>query len=166
MAQIEIDINEYLTENEKKELVIEAFKEQVKSELFKSHNGTIQSDSEVQRIIGNITGQIVMNEVQKYIPDCEKMIREKTIEALSKDNYSYYVFKKKDAWDKEESLAVTYMNDTIKSCKETFQKRIKETIENYDLSNDIAEQISNEFSQMADTIYELSELFQSKQGVS
>ena len=166
MAQIEIDINEYLTENEKKELVIEAFKEQVKSELFKSHNGTIQSDSEVQRIIGNITGQIVMNEVQKYIPDCEKMIREKTIEALSKDNYSYYVFKKKDAWDKEESLAVTYMNDTIKSCKETFQKRIKETIENYDLSNDIAEQISNEFSQMADTIYKLSELFQSKQGVS
>ena len=166
MAQIEIDINEYLTENEKKELIIEAFKEQVKSELFKSHNGTIQSDSEVQRIIGNITGQIVMNEVQKYIPDCEKMIREKTIEALSKDNYSYYVFKKKDAWDKEESLAVTYMNETIKSCKETFQKRIKETIENYDLSNDIAEQISNEFSQMADTIYKLSELFQSKQGVS
>ncbi len=166
MAQIEIDINEYLTENEKKELVIEAFKEQVKRELFKSHNGTIQSDSEVQRIIGNITGQIVMNEVQKYIPDCEKMIREKTIEALSKDNYSYYVFKKKDAWDKEESLAVTYMNETIKSCKETFQKRIKETIKNYDLSNDIAEQISNEFSQMADTIYKLSELFQSKQGVS
>lgn len=166
MTQIEIDINEYLTESEKKELVIEAFKEQVKSELFKSHNGTIQSDSEVQRIIGNITGQIVMNEVQKYIPDCEKMIREKTIEALSKDNYSYYVFKKQDAWDKEESLAVTYMNETIKSCKETFQKRIKETIENYDLSNDIAEQISNEFSQMADTIYKLSELFQSKQGVS
>lgn len=166
MAQIEIDINEYLTENEKKELVIEAFKEQVKRELFKSHNGTIQSDSEVQRIIGGITGQIVMNEVQKYIPDCEKMIRDKTIEALSKDNYSYYVFKKKDVWDKEESLAVTYMNETIKSCKETFQKRIKETIENYDLSNDIAEQISNEFSQMADTIYKLSELFQSKQGVS
>jgi beta-mannosidase len=36
------------------------------------------------------------------------------------------------------------------------------TIENYDLSNDIAEQISNEFGQMADTIYKLSELFQSK----
>lgn len=166
MAQIEIDINEYLTENEKKELVIEAFKEQVKNELFKSHNGTIQSDSEVQRIIGNITGQIVMNDVQKYIPECEEMIREKTIEALSKDNYSYYVFKKKDAWDKEESLAVTYMNETIRNCKETFQKRIKETIENYDLSSDVAEQISNEFSQMADTIYKLSELFQSKHGAS
>lgn len=162
MAQIEIDINEYLTENEKKELAIEAFREQVKSELFKSRNGTVQSDSEVTRIIGNITGQIVMNEVQKYIPECEEMIKAKTIEVLSKDDYTHYVFRKKDAWEKEESLAVTYMNETIRDCKETFQKRIKETIENYDLSNDIAEQISNKFGQMADTIYELSELFQSK----
>src|SRR5690606_30078716 len=102
---IKIDINDYLSESEKKEYAIEAFKEQVKSELFKSSNGTIQSDSEVQRIIGNITGQIVMNEVQKYIPDCEELIKQKTIEVLSKDNYAYYVFKKKDAWDREESLA-------------------------------------------------------------
>jgi methyl-accepting chemotaxis protein len=51
------------------------------------------------------------------------------------------------------------MNETIRENKEVFQKRIKETIENYDLSNDISEQISNEFGQMADTIYKLSELF-------
>jgi hypothetical protein len=94
------------------------------------------------------------------------MIKEKTIESLSKENYNYYIFKKKDAWDKEESLAVTYMNETIRNCKETFQNRIKETIENYDLSNEISEQISNEFSQMADTIYKLSDLFQSKRDVS
>jgi hypothetical protein len=65
-----------------------------------------------------------------------------------------------------ESLGVTYINETIRNCKETFQKRIKETIENYDMSKDVAEQISNEFGQMADTIYKLSELFQSKQDVS
>ena len=58
------------------------------------------------------------------------------------------------------------MNETIRANKELFQKRIKETIENYDFSKDIAEQISNEFSQMADTIYKLSELFQSKRDVS
>jgi hypothetical protein len=161
-----ININDYLTDSEKKEYAIDVFKEQVRKELFKSANGTIQSDSEIQRIIGNISSQIVMNEVQKYIPDCEKMIKEKTIESLSKENYNYYIFKKKDAWDKEESLAVTYMNETIRNCKETFQNRIKETIENYDLSNEISEQISNEFSQMADTIYKLSDLFQSKRDVS
>ncbi len=162
MAQIEINIDSYLSENEKKELAIQVFKDQVKKELFKSTDGTIQSDSEVQRIIGNITGQIVMNEVQKYIPECEEMIKAKTIEALSKDDYTYYVFKKKDVWDKEESLAVTYMNETVRNCKEIFQSRIKETIENYDLSKDISSEISDTFGEMADTIYKLSELFHKK----
>ena len=74
--------------------------------------------------------------------------------------------KKKDAWENQESLAITYMNETIRANKELFQKRIKETIENYDLSKDIAEQISNEFGQMADTIYKLSELFHPKRDVS
>ena len=57
---------------------------------------------------------------------------------------------KKKSWQISENLV---------TCKELFQKRIKETIENYDLSNDISAQISNEFAQMADTIYKLSDLF-------
>ncbi len=162
MAQIEINIDSYLSEDEKKELAIQVFKDQVKKELFKSTDGTVQSDSEVQRIIGNITGQIVMNEVQKYIPNCEQMIKDKTLEIIKGANFSYYVFKKKDIWDKNESLAITYMNETVRNCKEIFQSRIKETIENYDLSKDISREISDTFGEMADTIYKLSELFHKK----
>ena len=133
--------------------------------MFNDKQG-IQLDTEIQRVIGNISHSIVMEEVQKHIPNCEELIKQKTLQVINKDSFSYEVFKKKDAWYKDESLAITYMNETIRENKELFQKRIKETIENYDLSNDIAEQISNEFGQMADTIYKLSELFQSKQGVS
>jgi methyl-accepting chemotaxis protein len=161
MATIEIKIDNYLSEEEKKQYAIEAFKETIKKDLFKDKQG-IQLDSETQRVIGNISHSIVMKEVQKYIPNCEDLIKKKTIESINKDNYDYYVFKKKDAWDKEESLAITYMNETIKQNKELFQKRIKETIANYDLSRDIAEQISAEFGQMADTIYNLAELFNKK----
>ena len=162
MAQIEINIDSYLSEDEKKELAIQVFKEQVKKELFKSSEGTVQSDSEAQRIIGNISHEIVMQEVQKHIPDCEQMIKEKTLEIINKGNFSYQIFKKKDAWDKEESLAITYMNEAVRNCKEIFQSRIKEAIENYDLSNDIASEISDTFGEMADTIYKLSELFHKK----
>jgi len=161
MAQIEVNIDDYLSEEDKRELVIETFKERVKKELFKSSEGTIESDAEVQRVIGNITAQIVMNEVRKYIPDYERKIKENTISSLNKD-MSYYVFKKKDVWDREESLAITYMNEAIKECKEGFKSRIKEAIANYDLSKEISEQIGNEFSEMADTIYKLSNLFYSK----
>lgn len=160
-AKIVIDINDYLSEAEKKQYAIEAFKETIQKVLFKDKQG-IQLDSEIQRVIGNISHSIVMDEVQKYIPNFEELIKQKTLELLKKDSFNYQVFKKKDAWDKEESLAITYMNETIRENKELFQKRIKETIENYDLSNDITSQISDEFSQMADTIYKLADLFQPK----
>lgn len=163
MAQIDFNIDNYLSEEDKKRLAIDVFKEQVKKELFKSKDGTVQSDSEIQRIIGNISSQVVMEEVQKYIPDCKQMIIDKTIKCITSDNISYYVFKKKDLWDKDESLATTYINDTIKSQKELFQKRIKEAIENYDLSKDISEKISAEFDEMAASFYKLSELFYKKQ---
>jgi len=162
MAQIEININDYLSEEEKKEIVIEMFRQQVKKELFKSIDGTVKSDSEIQRVIGNISHSIVMNEVQKYIPDCESMIKDKVINTLTNKELSYQVFKKKDVWDKDESLAIKYMNEAITDCKELFQNRIKDTIENYDLSKDISENISDEFNKMADTIYNLSELFKKK----
>jgi hypothetical protein len=158
---ITIDINDYLSESEKKEYAIEAFKETIKKGMFNDKQG-IQLDSEIQRVIGNISHSIVMEEVQKYIPNCEELIKKKTLAVINKDSFSYEVFKKKDAWDKDESLAITYMNQTIRDNKELFQKRIKETIENYDLSKDISENISNEFSKMADTIYNLSELFNKK----
>lgn len=162
MAQIEINIDNYLSEEEKKELAVEVFKEQVKKELFKSSDGTVQSDSEIQRVIGNISHQIVMNEVQKHIPDCEQMIKEKTLKLITESNFSYQLFKVKNAWDKEESLAITYMNETMRSSKELFQSKIKEAIANYDPSKEISTQISETFAEMSDTIYRLSELFQNK----
>jgi len=60
---VEIDINEYLSEEDKKEIAIDVFRQQVKNQLFKSTDGTVQSDSEIQRVIGNITHEIVFQEV-------------------------------------------------------------------------------------------------------
>ncbi|MBS1577777.1 MAG: hypothetical protein JST09_20935 [Bacteroidetes bacterium] len=162
---ITIDINDYLSESEKKEYAIEAFKETIKKGMFNDKDG-IQLDREIQRVIGNISHSIVMDEVQKYIPNCEDLIKQKVLKIINEDSFSYQVFKKKDAWENSESLAITYMNETIRANKDVFQKRIKETIENYDLSKDVAEQISNEFGYMADTIYKLSELFHPKRDVS
>jgi hypothetical protein len=146
---ITIDLDDYLSESEKKQYAIEAFKEAIKKELFKSQSGTIQSDSEAQRIISNISHQIVFEEVQKYIPDCEQKIKDKVIDVIEKEDYKYNIFKKKDVWDKEESLAITYMNETIRANKEIFQQRIKEYIENYDLSTDISDEVSRVFDELA-----------------
>ena len=162
MATVEVNINDYLSEEDKKEIAIDVFRSQVKSELFKHGNGSVQSDSEIQRVIGNITGQIVMNEIQKYIPDAEERIREETLNAINKGDFSYQVFKKKDAWDKDESLAITYMREVIQKSKLEFQDKIHDAIKNYDATDDIKEAIGETFNEMADTVYKLSELFHGK----
>ena len=163
MATIEINIDDYLSESEKKQYAIEAFKDSVKYGMFNGKDG-VQLDSEIQRVIGNISHSIVMEAVQKHIPNCEELIKQKTLEVLNKESFSYEVFKKKDAWDRDESLAITYMREVIQKNKESFQQKIKAEIENYDASDDIREAIGGEFAEMADTLYKLSELF-SKKGV-
>ncbi len=161
-TQVKININDYLSEEEKKEIAVDVFRNQVKTQLFKSIDGTVQSDSEVQRVIGNISYEIVFNEVQKYIPDAKKMVEDKVSKILKEKDLSYYVFRKKDAWDKEESLAITYLNQEVKSNEEMFKERIKKEMEEYDLGDDLNKELSDKFDKLADTMYSLSDLFINK----
>ena len=82
---VDVNINDYLSEEDKKEIAIDVFRQQVKKELFNSNDGTVQADSEIQRIIGNITHEVVFTEVQKYIPDAKEQIIGKVKKALAKD---------------------------------------------------------------------------------
>ena len=158
---ITINIDDYLSESEKKEYAIEAFKEAVKYGLFKGQQ-SIQLDSEIQRVIGNISHGIVMEEVQKYIPNCEQLIKDKTLEIIQNENFSHQIFHKKDVWDNEESKAITYMNAVINSSKAEFEQKIKDAILAYDPSDDIRDKLSDTFEKMGDTVYKLSELFMQK----
>ena len=158
---VDVNINDYLSEEDKKEIAIDVFRQQVKKELFNSNDGTVQADSEVQRIIGNITHEVVFTEVQKYIPDAKEQIIGKVKKALAKD-LNYEVFRKKDVWDKEESLAITYIKEEVKANEEVFKTRIKDMIANYDLEPTLNEEVANKFDKLAETMYGLSELFNNK----
>ena len=159
---MEINIDQYITEEEKKEIAIDVFRSQVKKELFNSIDGTVQSDSEIQRVIGNITSEIVFLEVQKYIPDFRELIIKKVRKNITDKDLNYELFRKKDAWGKEESLAVTYMQQEVKNNEEVFKSRIREYIKNFDLEPTINEEVSCKFEELSDTMYKLSELFINK----
>ena len=160
--KLEVNIDNYLSEQEKKDIVIEAFKEVVKNEILDGNGAnTIQSDTEIQRVIGNISHHVVMREVQQYIPDFEKLIKDKVNKAISSDSLNYQIFKTKDVWDSKESLAVTYINEEVRNCKEILKQRVRSEISNYDLSNIIRDEVSSVFEEMAGNLYKLSELFQS-----
>ena len=161
-AKFEFDIDNYLSEEEKKEIAIDVFRSRISNEMFKTREGSVQSDSEIQRIVGNITMHIVMEEVQKHIPDYKTLVSDGVKRGLEKADFNYYIFKKKDEWESKEGLGTTYMNEVIAKQKDAFQSKIKDAIMRYDCSDDISKEISNEFGEMADTIYKLSELFINK----
>ena len=158
---ITINIDDYLSDSEKKEYAIEAFKEAVKVGMFKEKQG-VQLDSEIQRVIGNISHNIVMEEIQKYIPNCEQLIKDKTLEIIKKENFSSKIFHRKDPWGGGDSKAITYMDCVINSSKEEFEQKIKDAILAYDPSDDIRDKLSETFEKMGDTVYKLSELFLQK----
>ncbi len=137
---ITININDYLSEEEQKEYAIEVFKETIKESMFGKKEGDKLID-EVERVIANISHNIVMEEVQKYIPNFEEMIKQKVVKLLTDSSLSYYVFREKDAWRSKDSLAIVYMNEAIRENKELLQKRIKEIIENYDFKKEIMEKL-------------------------
>jgi hypothetical protein len=152
--QLVLNVDDYLTFEEKRSIVKDLFTEQV-SEL-------LSKESNITRIISNISHEIVFNEVQKFIPNYEEQIKINVQNTLRENNLNYYIFKRKDAWDKDESLAIKYLNETVNANKELIQSKIKDCIENYNYEKDVSESISNKFSEMSETLSNLSDLFYKK----
>lgn len=152
--QLVLNVDDYLTFEEKRSIVKDLFTEQV-SEL-------LSKESNITRIISNISHEIVFQDVQKFIPNYEEQIKINVQNTLRENNLNYYIFKRKDAWDKDESLAIKYLNETVNANKELLQSKIKDCIENYNYEKDVSESISNKFSEMSETLSNLSDLFYKK----
>lgn len=161
MSKVEININKYLSEEDKKSLATDVFKDYIKESLFGGKSEVV-TDSEIQRIIGNISHNIVMREVQKHIPDFEHLIKSKVRKVITKDDLSYQVFKRRSAWESKESKAITYLNEVIEEQKEVFQSRIKEAISMYDFTDTILKEVSNHVTNMSESLYDLALLIGSK----
>ena len=158
----EIEIDNYLTDEEKKEIAIDVFRERISKDLFKGHMSNLERDSEIQRIIGNISHDIVIEEMNRRISNYEEILKTKVEETLNKSDLSYYIFKRKDAWEKEESLGTTYIREEIYANKDIIKNKVREAIANYDAEVDVSNAISEEFNNMSNTLYELSDLFRNK----
>jgi len=155
--EAQINVKDYLSDETMEEIARDVFREQLKISLLK--NDGIVADSEMSRFISNISHQFVMEEVQKHIPNVENLIKEKTEKLIAEKDFSYYVFKTKDVWEKEESLAITYIKETTKNAKEIIQKKIMQTIDNHDYAKTISDCIGEEFVAISELLYKIGDRF-------
>lgn len=111
---MEIRIENYLDEDEIKQIVKEELRDEIKKEI--RNNG-------VDRVISNIgyyhVFEIMNKEIDGYEEQVKKQVK-KVIEGLT----SYSVFRKKDLYNHEDSLGQKYLEKSIEENKNIINNKV------------------------------------------
>ena len=134
LMEININIEDYLSKEEIKEIAKEQISYAIKEKFRK--------ESDIERIITNLSYEFLFKAVSEAIgKDSLEMIKDKVTELLMDDSHiSYLLWRKKDAWENEESPAITIMNQSIKNNHDLIESKVYGLISNYDF-NEVKEEI-------------------------
>lgn len=126
-----IEIENYLSDDEIRQIVEEEFRNRIKS-LFRT-------EKEITRIVTNLGYYNTFKIIENEVPNFKELIKEQTKKQCENIS-SYSVFRKKDAFESENSLAQDYLEEAVKENKEIINKRVVEimnSIDNQDLADEI-----------------------------
>lgn len=126
-----IEIENYLSDDEIRQIVEEEFRNRIKS-LFRT-------EKEIIRIVTNLGYYNTFKIIENEVPNFKELIKEQTKKQCENIS-SYSVFRKKDAFESENSLAQDYLEEAVEENKEIINKRVVEimnSIDNQDLADEI-----------------------------
>ena len=107
----------------------------VEDELRHSLREQIKKESDIQRVLTNFTAEYVFkileSEWAKNAVDFEKALREKINDVLQSDAISFYVFRRKDIWDRSESPAVAILDDECRNSRPLIREMVEKHIREY-----------------------------------
>ena len=156
-----ININDYLTEEEKKEIAIDYFRETLKKHFTDEDNG--KADFERDRHIGNIYHSIILEEVQKYLPNFQDIIKERVIYAITNENLHFQIFRKKDDYFREkQSLALDYIEEVVKENEELIKEKTINKIATFNYDEIIIDKLKSVFENSFSDIYDLFDKLKQK----
>lgn len=118
---VEININDYLSEEDKIEIAKEEFRNAIRSAVV----------VDKERILSNCAYGVVQKLVDEHFnEDINTILTAKVVDII-KDMSAYNVFKAKDAWGKDESKGWTYLQAAIDNNKSLIDTRVKEIVEDF-----------------------------------
>lgn len=140
MAELTINVSDYLSEQEIRKIAEE--------ELRGAFRYQLRNEADVERVLTNLSHEYVFHAVCDYLKLNETEISERIIDGVSKalepDTIKWQVFKRKDAWERDESPAVKLLNDVLRNCKPKLEEMVNKNIEEYpftELHDEIADTI-------------------------
>ena len=125
---MEIKIEDYITEEEKKEIVISQFKEDV-SKMFGGNEYT-STGKDRDRIIKNSVAHWITEYIEKTLTDEDKnTIRENVLDTIkNRNDLSFYIFQKPDVWDRTEYTAYKIIQNAVKENEQFIKDKVTESI--------------------------------------
>lgn len=147
----EIEIDDYLSENEKKELAKDVFNEMCRNYFRCTDN----PEAELLRIAGNSAYIITVDYLNKlYDRNIEEIIKEKIIEILNDDKkISYELFRKSYGYGsngKGLDLVEKYLSEN----KELVREKVIEAINSFEYSETVAHEVCSQVEEVASKFYD------------
>lgn len=150
---MEINISDYLSQDEIKEIVTEELRNQIINHF--------RNESEAQRLLSNLAHDFVFNEIEKITPEYKSQVIEK-VKSILKEDISYYVFKTHYITNEPQSFASKTIDQTIKENIDLFKQKIISDV----LAKDYSENALCKFETLAENftanIYDFVEAMRSK----
>lgn len=138
---MEIKLEDYFSKEE--------IKDMVEDELRYAVRNVFNNKSEFEHIISNISYKVVWNMIDEQIKHdeqtCSSLLNQKVVEVINNLS-SFCVFRKKDIYNKQDSIGQVILEKSIKDSEELIKTKVEEIINNYDFK-EINENIE-------DTIYD------------
>lgn len=138
-----INIENYLSEEEIKEIC--------KDELRNSIKKQFSNEKDLTRIITNLSYYELWEQIENEVPNCKKIIKEKTIEQLNKIS-SYDVLRRKGEFNSSNSIAQDILENCVIENKYIIENKVKEILNSlsktdikYDIKGIIEEYVENLF---------------------
>ena len=119
-----INISDYLSEQEMKEIATEQFKASLK----------MRDEKTIERIFSNSIYGEVENQIDRALPSTMKSYLEEKIPEIINDMSFYSVFSPPSVWDKEKRVGYRELEAVFKESRQDLLNRVGEIIN--DLSED------------------------------
>ena len=119
MSSFELDIDQYLTEEDKKRICREQFSEVAR----------MKCRNDFERIITNSAYSIVRDEVDKVFDGKMQEFLIERVEKVIKELSSFTVFNKPDAWDKTSSKGYVLLQQAVQDAQPLIVGRVVALIE-------------------------------------
>jgi hypothetical protein len=127
--EIKIDIENYLSEEEIKEICKDTMRGIIREQFRK--------EADVDRVISNLSYEFLFKQISESIGEDAVALIKSKVNKLLQDSTSieYELFRKADAWERSESVGYTILKQAIKDNADLINERVKETISVYDFGN-------------------------------